>query len=467
MKTAMSVCLILVTTNCGIKREELDKSFKTSTITIGELKPESSSLAPAWDRMDVSMERVAPQTTNLSRSYSKSNDLYASFSVSYGSYRISITYRDANGTIVYETCESDINTEHLVQVPRYAARIQICPIGNTKPMGSVDMGEDSGVDPILVGKPKLPAPMKPTPTPTKPDGNFVDQHGFLTVQGNQIVDKNKQPIQLRGMSLFWSHWSAQFWNKDVMATLKNDWKSTVVRAAMGIEDGGYLTNPQVEKDRVKLVVEQAVKLGLYVIIDWHDHNAINHTDSAVAFFSEMAALYANTPNVIFEVYNEPVNQSWDQVKAYAETVIAAIRSKGAKNLVIVGSPMWSQRVDLAADNPVRDGNVAYTLHFYSATHKQELRDKAIYALNKGFALFVTEFGVCDASGNGAIDLAETDIWMAFMDKYKISWANWSVNDKAESASALKPGANPNGGWTAADLTVSGEYVKKKIMAGSN
>jgi endoglucanase len=269
------------------------------------------------------------------------------------------------------------------------------------------------------------------------------------------------------MSLFWSHWSSQFWNKNVIATLKNDWKSTVVRAAMGVEEGGYLTNPQAEKDRVKLVVEQAVSLGMYVIIDWHDHNADLHPESAVAFFSEMAGFYANTPNVIFEVFNEPVNQSWDQVKSYSETVIAAIRAKGAKNLVIVGSPMWSQRVDQAADNPIRASNVAYTLHFYAATHKQDLRDKAIYALNKGLALFVTEFGVCDASGNGAIDLAETDIWMAFMDKYKISWANWSVNDKAESASALKPGANVNGGWAAADLTVSGDYIKKKIMAGSN
>jgi endoglucanase len=476
MKTALGLCGMLMLINCGRRQAmELDREFRTSMITISDLQAEGSSLAPTWNQMDVSMERIAPEQLSISKSYQKQSDSNASFSISYGSYRIAIRYLDANATPIYESCASEKTVEHVIDVPRYMVKIQICPLGSSTPMGSVEMGGDAGVDPILVGKPKNPAPVKPNPTPTptmtpapgKPAGNFVDQHGFLTVQGNQIVDKNKQPIQLRGMSLFWSHWSSQFWNKNVIATLKNDWKSTVVRAAMGVEEGGYLTNPQAEKDRVKLVVEQAVSLGMYVIIDWHDHNADLHPESAVAFFSEMAGFYANTPNVIFEVFNEPVNQSWDQVKSYSETVIAAIRAKGAKNLVIVGSPMWSQRVDQAADNPIRASNVAYTLHFYAATHKQDLRDKAIYALNKGLALFVTEFGVCDASGNGAIDLAETDIWMAFMDKYKISWANWSVNDKAESASALKPGANVNGGWAAADLTVSGDYIKKKIMAGSN
>ncbi len=476
MKTVLGLCTTLVLAACGRRQAaDLDKDITKSTITINDLKAEGSSLAPTWNQMDVSMERLAHENFWISKSYQKQTEPYASFTVSYGTYRIAIRYLDANAKLIYQSCDSEKTVEHAINVPRYTVKIQICAEGSATPMGSVEMGGDAAVDPILVGKPKNPTPVKPapapgpapTPAPSKPTGSFVEQHGFLSVQGNQIVDKNKQPIQLRGMSLFWSHWSSAFWNKNVVTTLKTDWKSTVVRAAMSVEEGGYLTNPQAEKDRVKLIVDQAVSLGIYVIIDWHDHNANLHPESAVAFFSEMATLYANTPNVIFEVFNEPINQSWEQVKSYAETVIAAIRAKGAKNLVIVGSPLWSQRVDLAADNPVRDNNVAYTLHFYAATHKQDLRDKATYALNKGLALFVTEFGVCDASGNGAIDLAETDLWMAFMDKYKISWANWSVNDKAESASALKPGANVNGGWSTADLTVSGDYVRKKIMAGSS
>jgi endoglucanase len=473
LTTALGLMGMLMLNSCGKKRNtDFDRESEISQITISGLKAESSSLTPAWSQMDVSMERVAPSSFWISKTYQKESEVSGSFPVAYGTWRIAFRYRDANSNIVYESCDAEKIIEHSINVPRYAVTIRICPVGSATPMGSVEMGGDA-VDPILVGKPGNPGPMTPTPTPTppatpsKPTGSFVEQHGFLTVKGNQIVDKNQQPIQLRGMSLFWSHWSASFWNRDVVSSLKKDWKSTVVRAAMSVEEGGYLTNPQAEKERVKLIVDEAVKQGMYVIIDWHDHNANQHPDSAVAFFSEMAELYVNTPNVIFEVFNEPIDQSWEQVKSYAERVIAAIRAKGAKHLVIVGSPQWSQRVDLAADNPVRDSNVAYTLHFYAATHKQDLRDKAIYALNKGMALFVTEFGVCDASGNGAIDITETDIWMAFMDKHKISWANWSVNDKAESASALKPGANPKGGWSAAELTVSGDYVRKKIMEGQN
>jgi endoglucanase len=73
-------------------------------------------------------------------------------------------------------------------------------------------------------------------------------------------------------------------------------------------------------------------------------------------------------------------------------------------LIIVGSPTWSQYVDLAAADPITsDDNIAYTLHFYADTHKHLLRAKAVTALNAGIALFVTEWGTCSADGNGAVN----------------------------------------------------------------
>ncbi len=455
--TALTVFgMFLAQCRGGQSAIEGDTSSKLSSVSIGEFTPTPGSNQPTWSKMNLSLERLAPNPTSIARSYNKGNGSEisdASLEVAYGTYKILLNYLDDKGTKIYESCEQERSKEHKIDVPKYSVEIKICLIGGKEPIGSAPpKNAEVVIKPVIV-------------TDKTPSANFVDQHGALKVQAGKIVDKNGQPVQLRGMSLFWSHWSPQFWNKGVVSTLANDWKSTVIRAAMGVEVGGYLTNPQAEKDRVKLIVAEAVAQGIYVIIDWHDHNAEAHPDKALEFFTEMAGLYANTPNVIFEVFNEPVNQSWAQVKTYAESMISAIRAKGAKNLVIVGSPTWSQRVDQAADNPINDSNVAYTLHFYAATHKQDLRDKAIYAINKGLALFVTEFGVCDASGNGAIDLAETDIWMAFLDTHKISWANWSLNDKAESASALKPGASTTGQWTANDLTPSGDYVRKKIMAG--
>lgn len=291
---------------------------------------------------------------------------------------------------------------------------------------------------------------------------FVERHGMLRVHEGKIVDVEKQPVQLKGMSLFWSQWSGAFWNKDAVATTARDWGATVIRAAMGIEMGGYLANPNGEKARVHAIVDAAVQEGIYVIIDWHDHNAHQHRQRAVEFFAEMAALYRDNPHVIFEVFNEPINISWEEVKSYAEAVIAAIRAKGAQNLVIVGSPSWSQRVDWAANNPIRDTNVAYALHYYAATHRQDLRDKAAYAVSKGLALFVTEFGVCEASGDGRIDYAESNRWFDFLDRHHIGWANWSLNDKPESASALRPGSNPRGAWSDAQLTDSGKFVRERM-----
>lgn len=292
----------------------------------------------------------------------------------------------------------------------------------------------------------------------------VGIHGTLVVQGNKIVDKSGNPVQLRGMSLFWSNWAGPWYNANAVDTLAKDWKGGIIRAAMGIEPGdAYLTNPDVEKAKVVGVVDAAIARGIYVIIDWHDHNAHNHTDQAKTFFTEMAQKYGNTPNVIFEVYNEPTQISWDQVKNYAEQVIGSIRGTGANNLVIVGSPTWSQDVDIAANNPITQyQNIAYTLHFYAATHKQFLRDKANTALGKGLALFVTEWGTCSADGNGSVDANETNAWLSWMDQNSISWANWSLFDKNEACSALIPGTSATGPWADATLTASGMLVRPKI-----
>ncbi len=459
----------LLVTHCRGQRPLNDDSnaSRLSTFKIGELTLSPNASGSNWTSLKLQLDRLRPNSESIKKSYDRKANLEfedSSATVPYGFYQIVLSYVDAKGQALYESCADEKTKEHNINQPTYLVEIGICSVATGAPAGKTKVEEAQGstkgeeaqvsIKPVVVTD-----GTKPTPS----TGSFVEQHGSLIAKNGKLLDKNQQPIQLKGMSLFWSQWSGTFWNADVVKTLKNDWKSTVVRAAMGVEEGGYLSNPAAEKARVKTIVDAAVAQGIYVIIDWHDHNALAHTAEAVAFFSEMAGLYANTPNVIFEVYNEPINVSWEEVKAYAETVIKAIRAKNAKNLVIVGSPTWSQRVDLAADKPIAAENVAYTLHFYAGTHRQELRDKASYAISKGLTLFVTEFGVCDASGNGNIDLKETDLWMEFLNKHKISWANWSLFDKDESASALKPGASAQGQWTDQDLTISGAYIKKRLL----
>jgi endoglucanase len=300
------------------------------------------------------------------------------------------------------------------------------------------------------------------PSTSRDEASVVKKNGNLSVRGTRIVNERGQDVQLAGMSFFWSQWMGKYYTPETVSWLKNDWKCTVVRAAMGIEHGGYLQNPEIEKQKVFSVVDAAIEHGLYVIIDWHDHHAEDHAAEAVTFFTEVAKKYGHHPNIIYEVYNEPLNVSWsDVIKPYSEKVIEAIRKHDPDNIIACGSRQWSQRVDEAALDPIRQKNIVYTLHYYASTHKQELRDIAKKAIDLGIPLFVTEFGVTEASGDGKIDSEESRKWWAFLDEHKISWCNWSVADKKENASALKPGTATHG-WDSAMLNESGKMVKTEI-----
>ena len=301
--------------------------------------------------------------------------------------------------------------------------------------------------------------------PTFPeDTTLVQKHGLLQVNGNRIVDKDNEPVCFAGNSFFWSNdnWGGErYYKAEVISWLKHDWKTTIVRAAMGVEDpGGYLDNKTANKNRVKTVVDAAIDEGLYVIIDWHSHHAEDNTNEAALFFQEMANLYGEYDNVIYELYNEPLDISWSNViKPYAISIIAAIRAIDPDNLILVGTPEWSQRVDLAAADPITGySNIAYTLHFYTVHHQQWLRDRASAALNDGIALFVTEWG---SIGYSQID-SEANEWMTWCFDNKISHCNWAVNDKEEEWSILIPGASTSGGWSDDDLTDAGKLARNII-----
>ena len=296
------------------------------------------------------------------------------------------------------------------------------------------------------------------------DTTLVDIHGLLEVNGNKIVDKNNEPVSLAGNSFFWSNdgWGGEkYYKPEVVSWLKEDWNTTIVRAAMGVEDpGGYLDNKTANKDRVKIIVEAAIDLGIYVIIDWHSHHAEDHTDEATIFFEEMAELYGGHDNVIYEIYNEPLDISWSEtIKPYAISVITAIREIDPDNLIVVGTPEWSQRIDLAADDPILGfPNIAYTLHFYTAFHHQWLRNRASAALDDGIAIFITEWG---SVGYSLVD-SEANDWMTWCFINKIIHCNWAVNDKEEEWSILVPGASTTGNWNEDDLTEAGRLAKNII-----
>jgi endoglucanase len=152
------------------------------------------------------------------------------------------------------------------------------------------------------------------------------------------------------------------------------------------------------------------------------------------------------------------------LKPYHEEVIGAIREHDVDNIVICGTPSWSQRVDQVIGNVVEDENVAYALHYYAASHKAELRNLAQQALDVNLALFITEFGVTEHTGDGYVDVAETNTWWAFLDDHRISWCNWSIADKEENSAALLPGASALGDWKTSEITPAGLMVRGEIKS---
>lgn len=285
----------------------------------------------------------------------------------------------------------------------------------------------------------------------------------LSVNGSKVLIGGKS-TSIVGNSFFWSNtgWGGEkYYNKQSVEFLKKNWGSKIVRAAMGVEEqGGYLSDIT-NKKRVETVVDAAIANSMYVVIDWHSHHAEQFKEQAINFFKEMATKYGKNNSVIYEVYNEPLDISWSNViKPYAQEVIAAIRQIDPDNLIVIGTPRWSQEVDIAANDPITGfKNIAYSLHFYAGTHGKYLRDKAQEAIKKGLPLFITEWGTVDANGNGNVAASETNAWVDFMKANNLSNVNWAINDKEEGASALIPGASSIGGWQSNELTASGKVVK--------
>lgn len=297
----------------------------------------------------------------------------------------------------------------------------------------------------------------------------VETHGSLSVVGPHIRDQHGDITSLAGPSFFWSNtgWGQErFYTKGAVETFAKDWNAGIIRVAMGTQgNGSYLEDEAGNIERVVTVVNAAIDNGLYVIIDWHSHHAERNIEEAKLFFAAIAEAYGHTPNVIYEIYNEPLDTTdWSTVvKPYAEELIQTIRAIDPDNLIIVGTQSWDQDVDTAADDPITgQSNVLYALHFYAASHKEGLRKKAEYAIDKGLPLILSEWGSVTYSGDGKFDKKSTRAWMKFAKKHHLSHLNWSVSDKDETASMFQPSASSDGGWTDKDLTQSGKLVREII-----
>ncbi|WP_439487418.1 glycoside hydrolase family 5 protein [Algoriphagus sp.] len=302
----------------------------------------------------------------------------------------------------------------------------------------------------------------PVATPEPDPVGEVRYYGQLEVNDGKLTDAEGAAVMLRGVSFGWHNWWPRFYNTSAVKWLKDDWNANLVRAAMGVDPAGaYLENPEFAISKIKAVVDAAIAEDMYVIIDWHSHDL--YPEEAKAFFIEMAQSYGGYPHVIYELFNEPDYETWEEVKAYSEDIISEIRKHDPDNLILVGSPTWSQDIHLVAENPILgEENIMYVLHFYAATHKDYLRERAEKAYLGGLPLFVTECAGMEATGDGPIDEVSWNAWLDWMERRKISWAAWSIADKDETCSMLLPAAASDGNWEDSHIKPWGKLVKSAL-----
>ncbi len=322
------------------------------------------------------------------------------------------------------------------------------------------------------------------------DQTPVGKHGKLHLKkvdgyGNApvIVDQNGNPYQLRGASTHGIQWDVgyNYVNKGAMQSLRDEWGVNLFRMACYVTQDGYTEGAQSSMDKtIEKGVEAAKELGMYVIVDWHVHSKDGNPENpnttkswAKDFFTKYATKYKNYDNVIFELCNEPVGTSWydgsgNDLYSYCKEIAGIIRDCGSDALIVCGTNTWSQDVDDVVKKPLKyDGfeDILYTFHFYSGTHYADKMAKVKTATADGTPIFVTEFGICDASGNGGFDTANADAWIKLLDSYNISYACWSFCNKGESASYLKTSCSKTtGGYVASDLATTGIWLVNTYRA---
>ncbi len=311
-----------------------------------------------------------------------------------------------------------------------------------------------------------PSSQAQTPAVKTSGAGFAGTHGALHLDGTKLVDQNGDPIQLYGMSTHGLAWFPDYVNYDGFQTLRDDWNTNCVRLAMyPHEYGGYCTGGDQNnlKSLVRTGVDAATDLGMYVIIDWHvlqEQDPNVYKEQAKSFFQEMSSTYADHTNILYEICNEPNGStSWSSVKSYAEEVIPVIRANDPDAIIIVGTPTWCQDIDKAKADPLDFDNVMYALHFYAGTHKDVLWNRLDSCVQNGLPVFISEFGMCDASGNGANDFDSAQNWFNVIERYNLSFCCWNLANKNESSSVISPSCSKTSGWSENELSEAGKWIR--------
>ncbi|MEG1999909.1 MAG: glycoside hydrolase family 5 protein [Evtepia sp.] len=297
-------------------------------------------------------------------------------------------------------------------------------------------------------------------------GDGVRAHGALRVEGVSLLGQNGEPVQLRGMSTHGLMWYPEYATVRAANTVKA-YGGNVMRIALySDQEMGFVNIPEEAKTALLIAIENLLASDMYVIVDWHvlyDQDPNLHSDAAAQLFDEISRRYAEEPAVLYEICNEPNGDtSWADISGYAERIIPLIRKNAPNAMILVGTPRHCTDLASVVQAPLPYEGILYCYHQYTATMDQTYQRDLTQAREAGLAIFVSEWGVSEESGDGAMAFDAAAEFLDFLNDKNISWVNWSLSNKAETSAALRPATEKLSGWTMEDLSASGQFVFSRL-----
>lgn len=297
----------------------------------------------------------------------------------------------------------------------------------------------------------------------------------IHVSDGMLRDEADDIVVLRGMSTHGLGWYPRYINSSSLNTLKAEGANIIRLAMYSDADSGYLTEPY-NLDFVYIGIENAIANDMYVIVDWHileDNNPLIHQEEAIAFFDEISEYYKDTPNILYEICNEPNGATtWEDIYNYAMQVIPVIRENAPEAVILVGSPSYSTAVYEAMERPLPFDNLMYSYHKYVDVSSEA--EPEFYWLEKAveesFPVFVTEWGIAYKdesyiSGertpyDDGMELCMNPAYdfLDFLEEHQISWCGWALSNSDEIHAAIRKDCDKLSGWTDEDLTQGGKLM---------
>jgi hypothetical protein len=278
-------------------------------------------------------------------------------------------------------------------------------------------------------------------SPEKPVADYSVQPGYHVV-GNQVLDKNGAPHFFHGVDRPSLEFSSS--GENISAgdfRLMAGWKANVVRIALNQDywlEGGGASYQQT----VLQAVEWAKQAGMDVILDlhWSDKGQLGSSSigqqkmadaNSILFWQGVAAAYKQDGRVLFELYNEPHDITWDVwlnggnagdfTAAGMQQLYDAVRSTGAQNIVIAGGLNWAYDLSGVATHPIQGQGIMYATHPYD---QNNWKPPSSWDANWGYLtatypVIITEFGSFDCSTSYASQLID------YADAHGASWTAWA------------------------------------------